>query len=84
MVVWLHPKVVVGDEHFVVPDNGTNGRSGWQIDFVQAFANHLGGTVVAVGDGLNGFGRAPAQGVHVHHITPAHVGKQAADGGLLG
>src|SRR5690554_2878596 len=37
-----------------------------------------------MGDGLNGFRGAPAQGVNVHNIAPAHVGEQAADGGLLG
>ena len=37
-----------------------------------------------MGDDFNGFGGAPAQGMYIHYVSSAHVGEQAADGGLLG
>src|SRR5690606_7071847 len=84
VVIRLDPQVIVGHQHLVVADDGTDGGARRQIDFIQPFANHFGGPVIAVGDGFDGFGSAAAQGVYVHHVAPAYVGQQAADGGLLG
>src|SRR5690606_26933237 len=84
MVVGLDPQVVVGNQHFATADNGTDGGAFGQVDFVEAAANDLGRALVAMGNGFDGFGGAPAQGMHVDNIAPAHVGQQAANRGLLG
>ena len=84
MVVGLDDGVVVGDEDRVAAHHGADGGAGGERDLVHAPADDPRGLGVAVGDRLDGLGRAAAQAVHHHHVTPAHVREQRADGRLLG
>jgi len=63
VIVRLDAYVVMGDQHLVVADDGADGGALRQYDLVKPQAHHLGGTLVTVGNGLDGLGRAPAQDI---------------------
>ena len=78
-----HRALVADDfRRLQVAHDGGDGDALGQGDLAQAAAHHPGGIAVAVGHQLQGLGGAPAQGMDLGDVGPAHVGQQGADGDL--
>ncbi|MNN95085.1 hypothetical protein D3C81_2138330 [compost metagenome] len=61
MVAGFDHGVVVGDDHFFVANDRANGGARRQADVLDGLADDLAGFRIAMGNGLDGLCRAPAQ-----------------------
>ena len=83
MVIGLDDDVVVCNQHFIAPHEGTDGRTRWQIDFADGPADDFGIAFAAVRNSLDCLRSTTAQAVHHGHITAADVAEERRGGGLL-
>ena len=80
MIVRLHDGVVMGhDDLFAAHDAADEGAFG-ELDFGNGSTDDARSAFVAMNDGFERFRRSSAQRMHPHHIAPAHVSQERADG----
>src|SRR3546814_3265493 len=80
MVAGLDHGAVMGDEHLFVADDRADGGAWRQAEVADGLADDFAGLGIAMGNRLDGFGRATAQGVYADDVAAPHVGQQGADG----
>ena len=83
MVIGLDHGVMMADDHLVAASDGADGGPRRQADFLNAPAHYFRGFIVAMGDGVNRLGGAPAQRMHLGDVATPDMSEQTADGGLL-
>src|SRR5690554_3469388 len=72
-------RVFFHHDHLFITNDGANGSAGRQADIPDPATNHLAGLLVAMGNGLDGFGRTAPQRMHADHIALAYMGQQYAE-----